>query len=53
MHGWLQNYAYTINIGLWVFVVTGVSVLLLALVTTGCYSLKLAFAAPVKSLKRE
>ena len=53
MHGWLQNYAYTINISLWVFVVTGLSVLLLALITTGCYSLKLAFVAPAKTLKRD
>jgi putative ABC transport system permease protein len=50
---WLQNFAYRIDIQWWVFVVTGVTALLVAAVTVSIQSTKAALANPVKSLKSE
>jgi len=49
----LQNFAYRINISLWVFIVTGVTALLIALLTIGVQALKAGIANPVKSLRTE
>lgn len=53
MHEWLKDFAYRINISWWVFVLTGISTLLLAFVTISFQSIKAALANPVKSLRTE
>ncbi|HMG68785.1 MAG TPA: FtsX-like permease family protein, partial [Chitinophagaceae bacterium] len=53
MHKWLQDFAYRINIGWWVFVVAGILSVFIALMTIGFQALKAAIANPVKSLRTE
>jgi putative ABC transport system permease protein len=53
MHNWLQDFAYRINIQLWVFAVAGALAILIALLTISFQALKAAVANPVKSLRTE
>jgi putative ABC transport system permease protein len=53
MHKWLADFAYRIDIGWWVFAVTGVAAVLIALVTISFQAIKAAIANPVKSLRTE
>ena len=53
MHRWLNDFAYRVNIGWWVFVIAGVVALLIALLTISFQSIKAAIANPVKSLRTE
>jgi putative ABC transport system permease protein len=53
MHNWLQNYEYRIALSWWVFVVAGLTALLIALLTIGSQTIKAAVANPVKSLRVE
>jgi len=53
MSRWLENFAYRIEIGVGVFVLTGVVSLVIAWVTVGYQSVKAAVANPVKSLRSE
>ncbi|MBL0183379.1 MAG: ABC transporter permease [Chitinophagaceae bacterium] len=53
MHNWLQDFAYRINIGWWVFAITGVAAVLIALITISFQAIKAAIANPVKSLRTE
>ena len=53
MHRWLQDFAYRIDIGPWVFVAAGAMVILVAVVTISFQALKAALANPVHSLKAE
>ncbi|SHM07747.1 ABC transporter permease [Mucilaginibacter sp. OK098] len=53
MHLWLQDFAYRVNISWWIFLVSGVSAILIALVTISFQSVKAALANPVKSLRSE
>ena len=53
MNNWLQNFAYRISIGWWVFVAAGVIAVLIALITVSIQSIKAAIANPVKSLRTE
>jgi putative ABC transport system permease protein len=50
---WLQDYAYRINIGWWVFVITGLTALFIAFATVGFQAIKAALANPVQSLRSE
>lgn len=50
---WLQNFAYRIDIGWWMFAVAGTFVISIALLTTSFQAIKAAVANPVKSLKTE
>ena len=50
---WLQEYAYHINVGWWVFVIAGLVAILLALVTVSYQAIKAAIVNPVKSLRTE
>jgi putative ABC transport system permease protein len=52
-HWWLQNFAYRIQIGFGVFLMSGLLVLLLAWLTVSFQSIKAAISDPVKSLKYE
>jgi putative ABC transport system permease protein len=53
MHQWLQAYAYRINISWWLFVVGGLTAILIALATISFQALKAAMSNPVKSLRNE
>jgi len=53
MNKWLQDFAFRINIGWWVFVAAGAIALLVALITISFQAIKAAFANPVKSLRTE
>ena len=53
MHKWLQDYAYRIDIGLWVFAFTGIVAVFIAFVTISFQAIKAAVANPVKSLRAE
>lgn len=53
MNKWLQDFAFRINIGWWIFIVAGVIALLIALITVSFQAIKAAIANPVKSLRTE
>ncbi|MGC4035889.1 MAG: ABC transporter permease [Chitinophagaceae bacterium] len=53
MHVWLKDFAYRIDIGWGVFVVSGVVALAIALLTISVKAIKAAMANPVKSLRTE
>jgi len=50
---WLQEYAYHINVEWWVFVIAGISAIVIALLTVSYQAIKAAVANPVKSLRTE
>jgi len=53
MNKWLQDFAYKINIGWFVFVLAGLLAIAIALLTISFQSIKAALANPVKSLRTE
>jgi putative ABC transport system permease protein len=53
MNKWLEDFAYRIDIGWWVFVIAGVIALLIALLTVSFQAIRAAIANPVKSLRTE
>jgi putative ABC transport system permease protein len=50
---WLQNYAYKITIPWWLFVLSGLAVVFVALLTISYQTIRAAIANPVKSLRSE
>ena len=50
---WLEDFAYRIDLSIWLFVFAAIGALLLAILTVGFQSLKAALANPVESLKDE
>lgn len=53
MHSWLEDFAYRINISVWVFVLAGSIALLIAVMTISFQAIKAAVANPVRSLRSE
>jgi putative ABC transport system permease protein len=53
MNKWLQNFAYRIEIGWWMFALAGGLALLIALLTVSTQALKAALANPVEALRYE
>jgi putative ABC transport system permease protein len=53
MTRWLQNYAYRIEIGIWMFFLSGLIALVIAMVTMSYAVIKAARANPVDSLRYE
>jgi putative ABC transport system permease protein len=53
MHQWLQDFAYRIGIGWWVFAIAGVVAVLIALITVSFQAIKAALTNPVKNLRTE
>ena len=53
MHQWLQNYAYRIDIGVGIFLITILISVVIAWLTVGYQAIKAAVANPVKSLRTE
>lgn len=50
---WLQSFAYRIELSLWIFVISTIMALIVALITVSYQTLKAARANPVKALKYE
>lgn len=50
---WLQEYAYHIDLQWWVFVLSGLLAIIIALATVSFQAIKAALANPVKSLRTE
>ncbi len=53
MSRWLEAFTYRISISWWMFALTGLLVILIALITVSFQTIKAALASPVKSLKME
>lgn len=53
LHNWLQDFAYHINISWWVFGLSGIAAILIALATISFQAVRAAMANPVKSLRSE
>jgi putative ABC transport system permease protein len=53
MRGWLQNFAYHINIGLWTFLLAAALALVTSLITVSFQAVKTAASNPVDSLRYE
>jgi len=50
---WLQDFAYRVTIGWWIFLAAGIIALAIALATISFQAIKAAIANPVKSLRME
>jgi putative ABC transport system permease protein len=53
MHKWLQDFAYRIDLGWWIFALAGAMALLIALLTVSFHAVRSAMANPAKSLRTE
>lgn len=53
MNTWLQDFAYKVNIGWWIFAAAGIITLIIALLTVSSQAIKAAFSNPIKSLRTE
>src|SRR5436190_7031243 len=53
MNNWLQDFAYRITIGWWIFLAAGAIAFLIAFITVSSQAIKAALANPVKSLRTE
>ncbi|MFC2136051.1 ABC transporter permease [Bacteroidota bacterium] len=50
---WLMDFAYKIDIGIWVFLISGIIALVIAIVTVAFQTIKAAIANPIESLRYE
>jgi putative ABC transport system permease protein len=53
MNWWLQSFAYRTSIDIWIFVISALSILLIALITVSTQTIKAARTNPVISLRSE
>jgi len=53
MHRWLQDFAYRINISMWIFLIAGCAALTVALLTISFQAVKAALTNPVEALRSE
>lgn len=53
MNNWLQDFAYRIRIGWWMFVLAGVIAMVIAVLTVSVQAIRAALSNPVKSLRAE
>ncbi|MHB1687435.1 MAG: ABC transporter permease [Ignavibacteriaceae bacterium] len=53
MNKWLQNFAYRTDIGLWIFIASGLLTLFIAALTVSFQAIKAANSNPVRSLRYE
>ncbi|MBN2012953.1 ABC transporter permease [candidate division KSB1 bacterium] len=53
LNQWLQNFAFRINMSLWMFVLAGLSALMIAFFTIGWQTVRAALANPIESLHYE
>ncbi|HKO79054.1 MAG TPA: ABC transporter permease [Chitinophagaceae bacterium] len=53
MDRWLQDFTYRVKISWWVFIIAGLSAILITLITISFQAIKTAIANPIKSLRTE
>lgn len=53
LEGWLENFAFRVDINIMMFIVGGVLALVIALLTIGYHTVKASLGNPVKALKYE
>ncbi|MFL5810656.1 MAG: ABC transporter permease [Flavisolibacter sp.] len=53
LNKWLEDYAYRVNISWWVFLLSGLGAMLIAVVTISFQAIRAAVANPMKSLRNE
>ncbi|MEQ8523790.1 ABC transporter permease [Gracilimonas sp.] len=53
MNNWLQNFAYHADLGIGIFVLGGLGVLIISLLTVSSQSIKASMSNPIKSLRSE
>ncbi|MEQ9415856.1 MAG: FtsX-like permease family protein [Cyclobacteriaceae bacterium] len=53
MSGWLNNFVFKVDINIWIFLLTGMSTLLIAWLTIGYLTIRTASLNPVDTLKEE
>ncbi len=53
MRGWLQNFAYRVEIRPWIFLASAAAALVIALITISTQTLRAALADPVRSIRHE
>ncbi len=53
MNKWLQRFAYHVNLNVWIFIISGLAALVIALLTVSHQTIKAATANPVDSLRYE
>jgi putative ABC transport system permease protein len=53
MNKWLEDFAYRINISWWMFLIIGITAIIIAIGTVSFQAIKAALANPVKSLRTE
>ena len=53
MNRWLQNFAYHVDVNIWLFIGSGIGAFIIAFLTVSVQSIKAAMADPVQSLKYE
>ncbi len=53
MDRWLQDFAYRIHISWWIFAITGLAAVMIALLTVSLQAVKAALDNPVRSLRTE
>jgi putative ABC transport system permease protein len=53
MKGWLEDFAYSIELEWWIFALAGAVAIVIAICTVSFQSVKAALMNPVKSLRSE
>lgn len=53
MSRWLENFAYRTEMSWWIFLLAGLSAILIAVLTVSFHAIKAAFRNPVKNLRTE
>ncbi|WP_114940632.1 ABC transporter permease [Mucilaginibacter endophyticus] len=53
MNSWLQHFDYRSGISPWIFVLTGITAIVITMLTVSIQTIKAALTSPVKSLKSE
>ena len=53
MSRWLENFAYSVKISAWMFVITGIVAIIIALISTSVQAIRAALQNPVESLRYE
>ena len=53
MTSWLEDFAYRINISIWMFAAAMIFALIIAMITVSYQSIKAAMANPVENLRTE
>ncbi len=53
MSEWLSSFAYKTDMGVWIFILAGVSILIISLLTIGIQAMRSAVSKPVDALRSE